>query len=228
MNNKKQILKKLTILYAEDDAATRENVSKTLEMLVHNVIAVQNGAEALEKFDKEPCHIVLLDYVMPLMDGNTAARAIRERNPYIPIVMLSSHVEKEKLMNAIKTGVSDYLEKPINFDSLLSTLFNCVQKIINSGKFKIRLSDDVEYDHIEKLLHTKGHCERLTKHESLFLEMLLEHPGNLISKEEIEERVFGGDVEPNTLRNLIYRLRKKIPAEVIMTVKDLGYILEVL
>lgn len=228
MNNKKQILKTLTILYAEDDAATRENTSKTLEMLVHNVITVQNGAEALEKFDKEPCHIVLLDYVMPLMDGNTAARAIRERNPYIPIIMLSSHVEKEKLMNAIKTGVSDYLEKPINFDSLLSTLFNCVQKIIDSGKFKIRLSNDVEYDHIQKLLHTEDHCERLTKHEYLFLEMLLERPGNLISKEEIEERVFGGDVEPNTLRNLIYRLRKKIPAEVIITVKDLGYILEIL
>lgn len=228
MHNQKQILKTLTILYAEDDDATRENISKTLEMFVHSVIAVKNGAEALETFDKKPCQIVLLDYVMPLMDGNAAARAIREKNPHVPIVILSSHVEKEKLMNAIKTGVSDYLEKPIDFEMLLSTLLNCVQKIINTGKFKIRLSDNIEYDHIQKSLRTAQSCERLTKHEYLFLEMLLERPGSLVWKEEIEQRVFGGDVEPNALRNLVYRLRKKIPAEVITTVKDLGYILELL
>lgn len=225
MNDKKQILKTLTILYAEDDPNTRENTFQTLEMLVHNVIAVKNGIEALEMFEKKTCHIVLLDYVMPSLDGNGVAQRIREKNSDIPIVMLSSHVEKEKLMNAIKTGVNDYLEKPIHFDMLLTTLLNCVQKIIDSGKFKTHLCDNIEYDYIQKSLHTPTKSERLTKHEYFFLEMLLERPGSLVSKDEIEQRVFGGEVEPNALRNLVYRLRKKIDTELIVTIKDLGYIL---
>lgn len=223
MNDKKRILKDLTILYAEDDDQTRQVISKVLEMLTHSVITVKNGREAIEMYQKFPVHIAILDYVMPEFDGIAVAKILREKDPFLPIVMLSSHIEKDKLLNAIKVGITDYLEKPVDFDNLLSTLLKCVQKIAESGKLMIRLADNIHYNYIEKALHIDTYCERLTKNEYLFLEMLLERPMSLISKEEIESRLFNGEVEPNTLRNLVYRLRKKISIEVIMTVKDLGY-----
>lgn len=223
MNDKKRILKTLNILYAEDDEITRENISKVLEMLTRSVIVAKNGKEAIEMFHKSSAHIAILDYIMPEADGISVAKAIREKDPFIPIVILSNHVEKEKLLNAIKIGVTDYLEKPIDFNGLVSTLLNCVQKISESGKLMAHISDNIQYNYIEKALHTPTQCERLTKNEYLFLEMLLERPESLISKDEIESRLFNGEVEPNTLRNLVYRLRKKISAEVIITVKDLGY-----
>ena len=223
MIDKKQILKQLTILYAEDEKTTRENITKTLKLFVNDVIAVEDGAEAIAAFSKKQVHIVILDYVMPIIDGNSVARSIREKNPHIPIIMLTSHSDKEKLLSAIKTGVNDYLEKPPTLETLMNALFDAVQKIINSGMLMQSLAEGVEYDYIQKAIHTNSSCERLTKQEYQFLEILLARPMSLVIKEEIEERVFGSEVEPNTLRNMVYRLRKKIPADVIVTIKDLGF-----
>lgn len=225
MHDKKKILKTLTILYAEDDESTRKNITQTLELFVHRVIPVENGAKAIEAFQKNVIHIAILDYVMPIIDGNETATFIREHDQTIPIIMLSSYLDKKYLLNALRTGVNDYLEKPISFDSLLSMLLECVQKIINSGKLLTRISEHIHYDYIEKSLHMPDHCERLTKNEYLFLEILLERPMSLIQKEEIEHRVFEGAVEPNALRNMIYRLRKKIPDNIIVTIKDIGYMI---
>ena len=223
MIDKKQILKQLTVLYAEDEKTTRENITKTLKLFVNDVIAVEDGAEAIAAFSKKQVHIVILDYVMPIIDGNSVARSIREKNPHIPIIMLTSHSDKEKLLSAIKTGVNDYLEKPPTLETLMNALFDAVQKIINSGMLMQSLAEGVEYDYIQKAIHTNSSCERLTKQEYQFLEILLARPMSLVIKEEIEERVFGSEVEPNTLRNMVYRLRKKIPADVIVTIKDLGF-----
>ena len=223
MIDKKQILKQLTVLYAEDEKTTRENITKTLKLFVNDVIAVEDGAEAIAAFSKKQVHIVILDYVMPIIDGNSVARAISEKNSNIPIIMLTSYSDKEKLLSAIKTGVNDYLEKPISLDTLLNALFDATQKIIDSGMLMRSLAEGVEYDYIQKLVVTPTRSERLTKQEYQFLEILLARPMSLIAKEEIEERVFGSKVEPNTLRNMVYRLRKKIPADVIVTIKDLGF-----
>ncbi len=223
MEDKKRILKTLTILYAEDDAIVSKNIAEALAIFANKVISVKNGAEAIEMFQKNMCHIVFLDYVMPLIDGNNVAQMIRETDSSVPIFILSSHVNKEKLLSAIKIGITDYLEKPIGFDRLYSALMDAVQKIIDSGKLKVRLSDGIEYNYIEKSLYTPTTCERLTKNEYQLLETLIERPLSLISKEEIEQKLFKGDVEPNTMRNLVYRLRKKIPADVIITIKDLGF-----
>ena len=223
MIDKKQILKQLTILYAEDEKTTRENITKTLKLFVNDVIAVEDGAEAIAAFSKKQVHIVILDYVMPIIDGNSVARAIREKNSNIPIIMLTSYSDKEKLLSAIKTGVNDYLEKPPTLETLMNALFDAVQKIINSGMLMQSLAEGVEYDYIQKAIHTNSSCERLTKQEYQFLEILLARPMSLVAKEEIEEKIFTNNVEANTLRNMVYRLRKKIPADVIVTIKDLGF-----
>ncbi len=223
MDDKQRILKTLNVLYAEDNPITSENITKTLALFVNEVFVVKNGAEAVKMFEKKSVQIVILDYVMPILDGNYAAQLIRQKDSTVPILMLSSHVEKEKLINAIKTGVSDYLEKPVSFETLLGALMDAAQKIIDSGKLITRLCDGGSYNHVEKTIYTPDQCERLTKNEYQFLEMLLSRPRSLVSTEEIEEKIFAGEVDPNALRNLVYRLRKKTPFGIIITIKDIGY-----
>lgn len=223
MNDNQRILKTLNILYAEDELTTRDNIAKTLSLFVNEVFVAKNGEEAIQLFEKKAVHIVILDYVMPILDGNHVAQIIRQKNHDIPILMISSHADKEKLINSIKTGVSDYLEKPVSFEAFLSALMDAAQKIIDSGKLLTRLSQGVSYNHIEKGIYVQEHLERLTKNEYQFLEMLLTRPMSLVSTLEFEEKIFAGDVDPNALRNLVYRLRKKVPQGIIVTVKDMGY-----
>lgn len=223
MNDIKKILKTLTVLYAEDDQTTRENISKTLSLFVKHVVRASNGVDAIKLFEKQSFQIIILDYLMPIMDGMTVAQYIRNIDNTIPIIICSSYTDKEKLLSSIRTGINDYLEKPLNFNILYQTLEKATQKIIDSNKLMIKLGNDIYYDYVDKAIKTNENYERLTKHESLFLEILLNAPNTLVNKVIIEERIYKIAVEANTFRNLIHRLRKKIPIPVIITIKDQGY-----
>lgn len=225
MNNIKKILKTLTVLYAEDDQTTRENISKTLSLFVKDVVSASNGVDAIKLFEKQSFQIIILDYLMPIMDGMTVAQYIRNIDKTIPIIICSSYTDKEKLLSSIRIGINDYLEKPINFNILYQTLENATQKIIDSNKLMIKLGNDIYYDYVDKAIKINENYERLTKHESLFLEILLNAPNTLVNKVIIEERIYKIAVEANTFRNLIHRLRKKIPIPVIITIKDQGYMI---
>ena len=157
------------------------------------------------------------------MDGMTVAQHIRNIDKNIPIIICSSYTDKEKLISSIKAGINDYLEKPINFNILYQALETAAERIIDSNKLIIKLGNETYYNYIDKAIKTDQQYERLTKNECLFLEILLESPNTLVSKMIIEERIFKGDVEANAFRNMLNRLRKKIPVPVIITIKDQGY-----
>jgi len=227
MWNEREILKNLNILYAEDDETMRLNTSKTLKLFCNKVYQVNNGSEALELFQNEPIHIVILDYVMPIMDGYSVAKKIRETDKDIPIFITSSYTEKEKLLSVIGLNVIGYLEKPIDFKELMKMLEQCVTLIEENGKLTSNLGYKVEYDFLSKNVTVKDKIVELTKHEYQFLEMLLKHKRSVLSTHQIEDMIFFGEVDPNTLRNMIYRLRKKIGKDIIVTIKDIGYSLNI-
>lgn len=221
-----EILKNLNILYAEDDVLTRTNTLKTLSLFIGNVFAVENGADALRVFHAENIHIIILDYVMPIIDGYTVALEIRKIDADIPIIITSSFTEKEKLLNMMGFNLISYLEKPLQLGDLMDSLKQSVERLNNNGKLKTALSAQIEYDSIRKHLIVDGNQLTLSKNEYQFLEILLNKRTMLVSIRDIEERIYAGSVEPNTLRNMVYRLRKKIPEDLIVTVKDIGYILK--
>jgi len=227
MWNEREILKNLNILCAEDDETMRLNTSKTLKLFCNKVYQVNNGSEALELFQNEPIHIVILDYVMPIMDGYSVAKKIRETDKDIPIFITSSYTEKEKLLSVIGLNVIGYLEKPIDFKELMKMLEQCVTLIEENGKLTSNLGYKVEYDFLSKNVTVKDKIVELTKHEYQFLEMLLKHKRSVLSTHQIEDMIFFGEVDPNTLRNMIYRLRKKIGKDIIVTIKDIGYSLNI-
>lgn len=222
-----EILKNLNVLYAEDDELMRENISKTLSLFVGKVYKAENGKEALELFRCENIHIVILDFVMPFMDGYTVASEIRKIDSDIPIIIISSFTEKEKLLSMMRLNLISYLEKPLQLNDLTTSLKQSLERLEQKGKLNISLSKNIIYDYNFKRLIINNKEVILTKHEYQFLEILINKSSMLVMIREIEDSIYDGYVLSNTLRNMVYRLRKKINEDLIITVKDIGYILKI-
>lgn len=221
------IFKSLSILYAEDDLVIRESISRILNMFFKNVFVASDGNEALELYQNNKIDVLMLDYVMPNLDGYQTAKIIREFNKKIPIIIASAYTEKEKLLNAIELNLIKYLEKPILYDDLVKVFNSVITHLEDNNLLFTKLTQDYYYFFTTKKIVTKEKEIILTKNEILFLELLLNKPNQLIPKESIEENVFKESVDENTLRNLVYRLRKKMECDIIVTIKDLGYLIKI-
>ena len=221
----RKLLKTLNILYAEDDAEQRDSMEKTLKLLFNNVYMANDGLEALEIFAKHNIQIVLLDYVMPNLNGYETALKIRTKKPYIPIIITSAFSDKEKLLNSIHVQVIDYLDKPIIHDRLMHSMRLAYQKLLKYNLLSIELQDKVVYCYIEKKFMREEEDIKLSKQEIVIIEHLLHNKGQLVLKNDIESLISDEAVEANTLRNIIYRLRKKLGDNNIQTVQDIGYLI---
>ena len=221
------VFKSLNILYAEDDLVIRESISRVLNMFFKNVFIANDGNEALELYQNHKIDILMLDYVMPNLDGFQTSKIIREFNKKIPIIISSAYTDKEKLLNAIELNLIKYLEKPILYDDLTRVFNSVISHLEENNLLFNRLTNDYHYFFTTKKIVTKEKEIILTKNEILFLELLLDKPNQLISKELVEETVFKKSVDENTLRNMVYRLRKKMECDVIITIKDLDYLIKI-
>jgi DNA-binding response OmpR family regulator len=221
------ILKSLSILYAEDDSVIQNSISRILKMFFKEVYIANDGNEALEIYQNNKIDVIMLDYVMPNLDGYQTAKLIREINKKIPIILISAYTDKEKLLNAIELNLIKYLEKPILHDDLIN-VFNSVISILEENNLLFtKLDETSSYSFITKKIIKNDEEIILTKNEVIFLELLLDKPNQLISKETIEDKVFKESVDENTLRNMVYRLRKKLDLEIIINIKDLGYLIKI-
>lgn len=221
------ILKSLTVLYAEDDLIIQDSISRILKMFFKDVVIANDGKEAIENYNNKKIDILILDYVMPNLNGYETAKIVRKKDKKIPILITSAYTDKEKLLNAIELNLIKYIEKPILYDDLIKVFENIIKYIEENNLLQIKLDENIYYSFVDKNIIKNGEKITLTKNEVLFLELLLEKPNHLISKNIIENSVFKASVDENTLRNMVYRLRKKIDTDTIATIKDLGYIIKI-
>lgn len=221
------ILKSLTILYAEDDLIIQESITRILKMFFKEVYIANNGNEALEIYQNNKPDILMLDYVMPYLDGYQTTKIIREVNKKIPIIIVSAYTDKDKLLNAIELNLIKYLEKPILHETLINVFDSVILFLEENNLLQIKLDENTSYSFITKSVIKNNQEIILTKNEILFLELLLDKPNQLVTKELIETHVFKESVDENTLRNMVYRLRKKLDLEIIVTIKDLGYLIKI-
>ncbi len=227
MQSSLQILENLNILYAEDDPHIRENLVPTLSMIFGNVYAASNGSEALKIYHQKKIDVVLLDYVMPFMSGYDVAKEIRNNDKYIPIIISSAFTDKEKLLNAIELNLVKYLEKPIIYDDLKKVFLSTITSLQENNRLNVKLDDNLSYSYVTKIVTSvDGKEMQLTKNEIYFLELLLTKRTQLFTKAVIENEIFKEAIDENTMRNLVYRLRKKLGTEAIVTIKDLGYLMK--
>lgn len=219
--------KNFCVLYAEDDLEVQANISKILSLLFLKVHVASDGEEALELFKKNNIHIIITDYEMPRVDGYKFILKIREMSQTIPIVVLSSHTQKEKLMNCIPLKLIEYLEKPIIYEKLLQTLKKCVKEIKNSADVEVMIGEDIFYNIESNHIQKNAKTLKLTALEMRAFEYMFSKKNILVSNEELGFYVYDShDYSVGAIKNIIYRLRKKLGREFIQNHKDIGYILK--
>lgn len=140
--------KDLSILYAEDDVELQEQTKDFFEVLFKRVVTVNNGADALTKYKEEQFDIVISDVKMPLMNGIELATRIREINPIQSIIIVSAYNDSESLVQFINLNVQQFIQKPIDVDNMLETLYLTSKAIVNEERIE-NYKQEIEASNIE-------------------------------------------------------------------------------
>lgn len=210
------------ILLVDDEIDILEFVTYNLQREGHEVFTAQNGEEALKLASKHHPHLIILDMMMPIMDGIQTCRAIRADRELkdTMIVFLSALGEEHQQLAGYNVGADDYLTKPIKMKLLISR----VQAILK------RINDDTSDDKIiidreRHIVIKNGREIILPRKEFALLELLHSKKGKLITRENIYKTVWGDEVivGDRTIDVHIRKLRKKIGEKQIVTVKGIGY-----
>lgn len=221
-----EILKKLNVLYVDDDPKARDSLEKILKYYFAEVHVASGAYEAMEIYRKGRCNLLLVDYDMPIMNGYEFLKEIREENYLIPAAIISSYDDKEKLFNAVKLELVDYLVKPYDLDELKKLFSLCVEWMEKKTLLEIRFSDDVSYSYLSKKLTVKSKEITLSPSEFKILENLLLNENRLVPYDNLLELI-GENSTHRSLTSQIHKLKKKLTIDIIKNVKDLGYILTI-
>ena len=218
------------VLVVDDDEALRRAVVRALELEGYDVVAASDGMEALRHMEQSapPPDLIVLDLLMPKMDGLSACRAIRLRSE-VPILMLTARGSVDDRVEGLDAGADDYLPKPFAVAELLARLRALLRRT-TSSEGVLRYAD-LELNPGERRVSRAGHRIELTRIEFALLEVFLSRPRLVISRHSIFQQVWGYDLDlaSNSLEVYIGYLRRKTEAHggrrLIQTVRGIGYVL---
>ncbi len=218
------------VLVAEDDQGVRESLVRSLRFEGYEVRAVNDGAQALEAVTERVPDAVVLDVMMPFVDGLTACTQIRRRHRTLPILMLTARHEVEDRIAGLDAGADDYLVKPFAIGELFARLRALLRRTSVSGADEVLRVGDLELDPRARAARRAGREIELTKTEFDLLELLLFNAGVVLSRETLYERIWGFDFETNSRSLDVYigYLRSKTEADgeprLLHTVRGVGYV----
>lgn len=225
--DKKNILKNLTILYIEDEIKIRENLTKALTFLFQDVIACSTAEEATLIFYDQKIDIILSDINLPHMSGIEFIQNIRSHDNSIPIIMLTAHMDTSYLLDATKLKLTDYLIKPIDFEMLHKAFEKALEEILLLGRYEINFPNETRYNMQKKLLlqNNQNTSLSLSHKEIEVLEYFIHHKDRVVSAEELKCNLWEDEFEAtdSALKNVLNKLRKKIGKESIMNISGVGY-----
>lgn len=203
--------KRLTIVYAEDDQETSSNYTIILKEYFKHVYTASNGKQALDLYKSKKPDVVLLDVSMPVMDGLEVAEHIRKDDKSTKIVIFTAHSEKERLLKAVNLHLDEYLLKPVDFIKFQNLLERLVYDI--NSKDHLDLFADFSWNNTTKELIYDEDSVRITKKESLLLQLLCSDPSRHFSMEEISKKLWKEPLKiehQNRIKQLISRFKNKI------------------
>ena len=217
----------MKILIIEDEAAIAKVTKRGLEQAHFSVDVAGDGRIGLEMAIEHSYHLIILDLMLPGMDGLAICAALRERRDRTPLLMLTARADVSDRVKGLETGADDYLTKPFDFAELLAR----VQALLRRDKVhksRIIRIDDMEIDTGMRRVTRAGKEIALSQREYQLLEALAANEGQTLTRDAILERVWMDEESySNTVDVYIGLLRKKIDADfsikLIHTVRGLGY-----
>ena len=227
----------MKILVVDDEQAVRESLRRSLRFNGYEVLTANDGLEAVETVRAENPELVILDVMMPNMDGLEVCRTLRSEGWDRPILVLTARDGVSDRVAGLDAGADDYLPKPFALEELLARVRSLVRRasadsIAAEAPVESKLSfEDLELDADTREVSRGGRAISLTRTEFALLQLLMENPRKVLSRSKILEEVWGYDfpTSGNALEVYIGYLRKKTEGEgdtrLIHTVRGVGYVL---
>ncbi|QBX55628.1 response regulator transcription factor [Nocardioides seonyuensis] len=222
------------VLVVDDDRAVRDSLRRSLEFNGYTVLQASDGAEALIAVGSEHPDVIVMDVMMPRLDGIEATRALRAGGNDVPVLVLTARDAVGDRVDGLDAGADDYLTKPFALEELLARLRALLRRVVpaDGADDEVLSFADLTMDVASRDVRRGARPIELTRTEFTLLEMFLRRPRRVLERSFILEEVWGYDfpTTANSLEVYVGYLRRKTEAEgeprLIQTVRGVGYVLK--
>ena len=219
----------MRILIAEDDSILSDGLCRSLRQAGYSVDCVKDGESADTALTTSEFDLLILDVGLPKLNGFEVLRRLRGRNCAVPVLILTALDGVNDRVRGLDLGADDYLAKPFALAELEARV-RALTRRGHSASTALLRHGDLTYDTVGKVAEIRGQMLDLSARELALLEIFLQRPGRMVSKEQIVDLLcqWGEEVSTNAIEVYIHRLRKKLETggAKIVTVRGLGYCLE--
>ncbi|MDD4882364.1 MAG: response regulator transcription factor [Gallionellaceae bacterium] len=214
----------MKLLLAEDDPMIGASVERGLRLANFAVDWVRDGKAAELALETGNYAVLLLDLGLPRQDGLELLKRVRRKENAIPVLIVTARDAVADRVAGLNLGADDYLVKPFDLNELIARAHALIRRHAGRARQEMRLGE-LSLDPLTREVTLAGRDIPLSQREFALLECLLETPGAVLSKEELEERVYGWDeeVSSNAVEVHLHKLRRKLGAEWIRNVRGVGY-----
>ena len=214
----------MRILVVEDDPDLNRQLSEALKTAGYVVDSAKDGEDGHFLGDTEPYDAVVLDIGLPRMDGISVLEAWRRAGRNMPVLILTARDRWSDKVQGIDAGADDYVAKPFHIEEVLARIRALVRRAAGHATNEIECGP-VRIDTKAGRVTVDGNPVKLTAHEYKVLEYLMHHRNRVVSRTELIEHLYDQDFDrdSNTIEVFVGRLRKKVSADLIETVRGLGY-----
>ena len=221
----------MKILLAEDEVDLNNVVTRYLKKNGYSIDSVLDGEEALDYLEYGEYDLVILDIMMPKVDGFEVIKKLRDKGNHTSVLMLTARDSADDKVKGLDLGADDYIVKPFDFNELMARIRAVVRRKYGNSSNKLVIGDLI-LDTSEKSVTRAGKQIELTGKEYEVLEYLMQSKNRILSRDQIKEHVWDFDYEgdSNIIDVLIKNIRKKIDIEdgkqIIYTKRGLGYVIK--
>lgn len=224
MTTRGDIMKNYHILVVEDDQEIQELIKQFLMTQQYKVIVASDGLEGMKQFNKQSFDLILLDVMMPNLNGFEVAKMIRSQSN-IPIIMLTALEEEQDQMKGFDLGIDDYITKPFSFHVLMRRVEAVLRRSNNQSTNNHFVFRELHVDGDAYKVYVNNVEVPLTTKEFEILQLLLQNEKKVLTRENIVEKIWGYEYAGDTrmIDTHMKNIRKKLDIPYIKTVKGIGY-----
>ncbi|WP_010597553.1 response regulator [Rickettsiella massiliensis] len=219
----------MRILLVEDDESLGEGICKGLKHYGYTVDWLTEGKTALSFIKLESFDVILLDLNLPGLPGLTVLNEMRAAGVLIPVLILTARHTVEDKIKGLDSGADDYLAKPFDLAELSARIRALQRRFSSNRAVSVLTYRDIELDSSAFTVTVQGRLVNLSRREFSLLQKLLENPGHVISRDSLNQCLYGWDdeIDSNTLEVHVHNLRKKLAGtNFIRTIRGVGYMAE--
>jgi two-component system response regulator QseB len=214
----------MRVLLVEDDAMIAQGLQTALRLSGFAVDLMRDGKSAAAALQTSTFDVVLLDLGLPHRDGLDVLRELRKRGDSTPVIVLTARDEIQHRIAGLDAGADDYIVKPFDLDEVMARMRSVLRRATGRGDSSIQ-HGELRLDLLSRTIERNGVAVSVSAHEYAVLEALLQRPGAVLSRAQLEDRLYGWDdqIASNAVEVYIHGLRRKLGSDAIRTVRGVGY-----